>query len=251
MNFDRAAGYYDETRTDRPETIARVVDFIRAEVAGRGVCLEIGIGTGRIGLPVASAGVPLIGVDLSAAMIARLIEKAGGGNKPMLAMADATALPFRDGGFGAAFGSHVFHLIAGWRDVVGELMRVVRPGGVVLTDLGGWDPLIKQMRHRFTQAVGLAKPFPGTDNPEELDAEFEARGARVRVLPGIEEPNEVLTESLIRRFERAQLSYTWQLDDEALRRGVTELRSWAAQALGPGPHRTVNTVQWRVYDLPA
>jgi hypothetical protein len=87
----------------------------------------------------------------------------------------------------------------------------------------------------FTQAVGLAKPFPGTDNPEELDAEFEARGARVRVLAGIKESNEVLTEALIQRFDRAQLSYTWQLDDDVRRGGVAELRSWAAQELGPDP----------------
>lgn len=53
-----------------------VVSFL-AEIAGTGGALELGIGTGRIALPLSRSGVRLAGIDLSAAMLARLQAKPG------------------------------------------------------------------------------------------------------------------------------------------------------------------------------
>ncbi|MGZ8572073.1 MAG: class I SAM-dependent DNA methyltransferase [Actinomycetota bacterium] len=53
------------------------VDFLEA-LAGSGRALELGIGTGRIALPLAQRGVTVHGIDLSEAMVARLREKGGG-----------------------------------------------------------------------------------------------------------------------------------------------------------------------------
>jgi SAM-dependent methyltransferase len=49
-----------------------------AGLAGEGSALELGIGTGRIALPLAVRGVRVHGVDLSKPMLARLHEKPGG-----------------------------------------------------------------------------------------------------------------------------------------------------------------------------
>jgi SAM-dependent methyltransferase len=54
-----------------------VVDVL-ADMAGDGRALELGIGTGRIALPLARRGVPVHGIDLSQAMVARLRAKPGG-----------------------------------------------------------------------------------------------------------------------------------------------------------------------------
>src|SRR5207245_3371173 len=54
-----------------------VVDFL-ADLAGHGAALELGIGTGRIALPLTERGVHVHGIDLSAAMVARLRAKPGG-----------------------------------------------------------------------------------------------------------------------------------------------------------------------------
>src|SRR5580765_2097957 len=59
-----------------PEAINPVVDFL-SELAGDGRALELGIGTGRIALPLAERGVPVHGIDLSEAMVARLRAKPG------------------------------------------------------------------------------------------------------------------------------------------------------------------------------
>ncbi len=60
-----------------PAVVDPVVNFL-AELAGSGRALELGIGTGRIALPLARRGVPVHGIELSKAMIARLRAKPGG-----------------------------------------------------------------------------------------------------------------------------------------------------------------------------
>ena len=72
------AGGYDEASAHMfdPAVVEPVVDFL-AELAGDGAALELGIGTGRIALPLAARGVPVHGIDLSEAMVAQLRAKPG------------------------------------------------------------------------------------------------------------------------------------------------------------------------------
>ncbi|HEY3764521.1 MAG TPA: class I SAM-dependent methyltransferase [Gaiellales bacterium] len=73
-----AAGYDDsEGEMFDPAVVERTVDFIAA-LAGDGAALELGIGTGRIALPLSRRGVRVHGIDLSEAMVARLRAKPGG-----------------------------------------------------------------------------------------------------------------------------------------------------------------------------
>ena len=75
---ERVAARYDERLTELfdPAVVGPVVDFL-AELAGGGAALELGIGTGRIALPLAERGVRVHGIDLSEAMVARLRAKPG------------------------------------------------------------------------------------------------------------------------------------------------------------------------------
>jgi SAM-dependent methyltransferase len=76
---ERVAARYDESSAEmfEPEVVDPAVDFL-AELAGEGRALELGIGTGRIALPLAQRGVPVHGIDLSRAMTSRLREKPSG-----------------------------------------------------------------------------------------------------------------------------------------------------------------------------
>jgi SAM-dependent methyltransferase len=76
---ERVAARYDESSADMFDSavLDPVVDVL-AELAGDGRALELGIGTGRVALPLAQRGVPVHGIDLSQAMVARLREKPGG-----------------------------------------------------------------------------------------------------------------------------------------------------------------------------
>jgi SAM-dependent methyltransferase len=73
------AARYDETLGEwgDPRVVESTVEFL-AEVSGGGAALELGIGTGRIALPLAARGVRVVGIDLSEAMVARLRAKRGG-----------------------------------------------------------------------------------------------------------------------------------------------------------------------------
>ncbi len=85
MTFDAAnAEVYDDLaqRGDEEATVA----FLAA-LAGGGTALELAIGTGRIALPLAAAGVPVDGIDFSPPMVAKLRAKPGG-EAPAVTMGD-------------------------------------------------------------------------------------------------------------------------------------------------------------------
>lgn len=75
---------YDESSADMfdPAVVEPAVAFL-AELAGGGAALELGIGTGRIALPLSQRGVRVHGIDLSEAMVAKLREKPGGEEIPV------------------------------------------------------------------------------------------------------------------------------------------------------------------------
>jgi SAM-dependent methyltransferase len=75
---ERIAAGYDAASADMnaPEVIDPAVSFL-ADLAGTGAALELGIGTGRIALPLSQRGVPVHGIDISPAMVARLQAKPG------------------------------------------------------------------------------------------------------------------------------------------------------------------------------
>lgn len=73
---DRIAGFYDERFGALPNAHPMIETLAR--LAGDGCALELGIGTGRVALPLASRGVSVHGIDSSAAMVDRLHAKPGG-----------------------------------------------------------------------------------------------------------------------------------------------------------------------------
>jgi SAM-dependent methyltransferase len=87
---DRIADTYDRLTATMPDP-DDCVDRL-AELAGPGPALELGIGTGRIALPLAARGVEVHGIDASAAMVERLRAKPGGDAVPVT-MGDFAGLP--------------------------------------------------------------------------------------------------------------------------------------------------------------
>jgi SAM-dependent methyltransferase len=73
---DAMADVYDEWYAELPQLAAAVECLFT--LAGDGTALELGVGTGRLALPLVARGVPVVGVDASATMIERLRAKPGG-----------------------------------------------------------------------------------------------------------------------------------------------------------------------------
>jgi len=75
---ERVASTYDnDPEMFSPDVVGPTVEFLAALADGRRA-LELGIGTGRIALPLAERGVEVTGIDLSRAMVERLRAKPGG-----------------------------------------------------------------------------------------------------------------------------------------------------------------------------
>jgi SAM-dependent methyltransferase len=80
---ERIAVVYDALLPPRIEASTELAVEFLAGLAGSGPVLELGIGTGRIALPLASRGIAVHGIDASESMIARLREKPGGPDIPI------------------------------------------------------------------------------------------------------------------------------------------------------------------------
>jgi ubiquinone/menaquinone biosynthesis C-methylase UbiE len=253
ISFDRAADFYDRTRALPPEIQAKVTALLVAELDGRGAVLELGVGTGRMALPLHALDVELTGIDLSVPILQRLVVNAGGRAPFPLAVADGERLPFPDGSFDAAFLCHVLHLVPAWRLVVGELAWVVRPGGLLLVDLGGpGTPEGEAVRAEFARRAGQARPRPGVTDPAVLDAELEARGATLRVLEPITHPVQFTVGRLVDRLASNQFSATWSLPEGVRMGAAAATRAWAVKRFGDldAVKRGHAAVVWRAYDLP-
>jgi SAM-dependent methyltransferase len=89
---EEIAKSYDDPSAEMFQSakIDPVVNFL-AELATDGTALELGIGTGRIALPLAQRGIRVQGIDLSEAMVARLRAKPGGDQIPVTIGDFATA----------------------------------------------------------------------------------------------------------------------------------------------------------------
>ena len=88
------AEHYDTPGTDvfAPEVLGPTVDRL-AQLAAGGPALEFAIGTGRVAVPLAARGVPVVGIELSPPMVDQLRTKADEATIPVVIgdMATATA----------------------------------------------------------------------------------------------------------------------------------------------------------------
>jgi ubiquinone/menaquinone biosynthesis C-methylase UbiE len=227
--FDRAADYYDDTRGFPPGEVARIGALFRdvGHLTTQSRVLEIGIGTGRVALPL-SAHTRVFGIDLSRPMLDRLRAKRA--NEPVYpARGDATRLPFPDAMFDAVVAVHVFHLIPDWQGALREVARVLTPGGALLNgwndderrdeagDLlwNAWDSVVGPMS---TRNVGVAR---------EQYATFLADS-------GWREIGEPLTcsytitrspQDFLDRLEGRVWSSMWRLPDDVIAQGIAAVRA--------------------------
>jgi ubiquinone/menaquinone biosynthesis C-methylase UbiE len=115
-----------------------------------GPVLELGCGTGRVALPLGRAGVPLVGIDRSAPMLARArrrVARTRLGRPVRLVRGDIRTLPFPAAAFSMVMAPYgVLQSLLRERDLAATLAavhRVLQPGGVfgveLVADLPSWE----------------------------------------------------------------------------------------------------------------
>jgi len=127
LSFDPVADRYDATRggTRRGRYVA---DLLVPWLPGDGTVCEIGVGTALVAAAMAERGITVVGVDISAGMLARATERLAG----RVARADAAALPFADGSLAGVYAVWVFHVVGDPGGLLASCARALRPGGRVV-----------------------------------------------------------------------------------------------------------------------
>ena len=143
------------------------------------VVADVGTGTGTLALELAAAGMRVIAIDHSKAMLDATQRKLeGDGARVELRLGEAEALPLLDGEVDAAFAHLVLQYLPAPARALAELARVVKPGGaVVVVDF------VKHDREWMRQELGVV--WMGFE-PGEIARELAEAGlehVRVEVQP--------------------------------------------------------------------
>jgi ubiquinone/menaquinone biosynthesis C-methylase UbiE len=234
LSFDRAAGFYDQTRGLAPSMATIGVQTILDLAGPNGSILEVGIGTGRIGVPLLQRGANLIGCDLSIEMMNKLRDKYPAAR---LNQANAVRLPYPADRFDALLTIHVLHLVGAWRDALCDFKRVLKPSGIYINSWHWHDPnsIDQQVRQYWrdrVEARGFDWRRPGIQSREELIAGLKVMGARVEEKEIEHSTYQITLREEIDALANRIYSDTWDVPDAALHDSIQETRVWAEHEFG-------------------
>ena len=234
ISFDRAAEFYDATR-GFPEGVAnRVAISLLSALSPGASLLEIGVGTGRIAIPLSVNLADVTGVDISPRMLARLrFNLPDGIHGPDLVLGDGVKLPFPGGTFDAVYIVHVIHLIPKWQLALTEARRSLKPGGVFILGYESRQPdsPLARLRMAFREFSGI----DNNSNPVDftsVQAELERTGAQMDRWVAASWVKKFRVRKHIQDLEEGIYSSTWRISPDSLPGVIDRLRGWAVQEFG-------------------
>jgi SAM-dependent methyltransferase len=154
---ERTAPDYDQRpevlRQATGDAVACLADLARTGPTG--AVLELGVGTGRLALPLAERGLEVVGIDASEAMVARLRAKPGG-DRVRVVLGDFAAVPAEaPGGFGLVFVAFNTFFALGDQDAQTRcfeaVARALAPGGRFVVE--GFVPDLTRWRNHQALTV--------------------------------------------------------------------------------------------------
>jgi len=249
--FDRAADFYDQTRGFPAGEEHHVAHMVAQ--AGNfekdSSLLEIGVGTGRIALPVSAYVAAYIGVDLSRPMMNKLRGKHNS-QDIYLAEADATRLPFGEATFDGTVVSHVFHLIPNWQTALTELRRVLRPDAPLVhiwsKDEGVFHPLWDAWNNALPAQAETTYGVPWRTQPNYLEDEgWRPNGeALTHLLTG-----QTSLQKFLDQVKERIWSSCWRYTDGEMARGMAAMEAVIPNVFPERetPINTSTTVYARAY----
>jgi len=223
-SFDRVAHVYDDTRGMPPDVAGGVTAGLLAalhEVSVAPRLLEVGIGTGRISVPLAAEGVRITGIDISSKMLAALSEKR---RDIDVLFAEAARPPFREASFDAVLFVHILHLVPDAEATVRAALPLVCSGGVMIRGQedrppGSLDERLGDILQRTVREVcgieleGRERHARGEEAFERAVLESGARLERQRVA---EWDRPMTARQVQDGLARKDMSGAWQIPDGAM-----------------------------------
>jgi SAM-dependent methyltransferase len=201
--------------------------------------LDVGAGTGRIGRAFVAAGDDYVGVDLSLGMLREFARRgafgsiADRGSAARLVQADGCGLPFRDAAFDAVMLIQVFGGLRGWRRLMEEARRVLRPAGALVLGriVAPEDGVDARMKRRLSAILGEMGAAPEHGNARvEVEAWLGANAAHAaRVTAAAWDAERTPRGFLERHRTGARFS---ALPERTKDRSLRSLGEWAAREFG-------------------
>jgi SAM-dependent methyltransferase len=236
--FDEQARSYDE-RAGIPATAAAAV--ARGIVDAAGACagdlvVELGAGTGEIGIHLLGLPVRYVGLDASAAML-EVFRARAAGSGPGLIVADCDRpWPLPDGSATVVFASRVIHLLRP-DHVVRETMRTSIPGGMlilgrVVRDRDGMTERLRLQRLALLEAAGVSAR-QGEAGTRRIIEDFRNLGGESLGRQIVAEWTSVTTPGeIIADWESRSRWGAVMLDQSSRASMLDELRVWARREFG-------------------
>ncbi len=257
LSFDQVAHIYDDTRGYPPGVAHAIAAALmrRGPITPGAQTLEIGVGTGRIALPLLERGVNITGIDISPRMVERLRakyadERAARPSAPWgrleVTLGDITALPFATGAFAAVVAVHVLHLVTQWRRALDEALRVLRPGAPLLLgqDVAHGSSITHPMQDEWIEimrGLGAEPRRVGVASFKDILAEARGRGLRVEEwLVADWSTAHTPAEGFSHIADRVW-SLTWLVPDDLFAESVRRLEAWARGSYGAAWETPVTT----------
>lgn len=222
VNFDRAVEFYDASRGFPPGEDVNAARFVAevSDLAPDARVLEIGIGTGRVALPLSRHVGDYYGVDISAGMLGKLHEKQTD-ERVYVAQGSALDLPFASAAFDAVVIVHVLHLVSDPRRVTDEVRRVLAPDGVALRCRNGYGEGMNMLRDAWMDATS-----PDRDRWQTVeDTMTESGWIRIASPQSYQYTIHTRPQDFLDRVEGRQWSSTWDMPDEMWQAGVSAVKT--------------------------
>jgi ubiquinone/menaquinone biosynthesis C-methylase UbiE len=234
--YDAAAPSFDRHRALSADAVQAIRTVVLAAVAApHPRLLDLGAGTGRIGWPFVQAGDDYVGVDLSFGMLRAFQERIGREDGPALRLvqSDGQLLPFADAAFDAVLMIQVFGGLRGWRRLLAEARRVLRPQGTMIvgrtiTPEDGIDAQMKDHLAALLDDMNVASDRMNAREGVEQWLESSAHNT-ARVVAAAWDVERTPRGFLDRHRTGARFS---TLPDATKTEALTRLADWAAASFG-------------------
>lgn len=246
--FDQIAPVYDETRGTLSVMALNALRQTLARTDAKSV-IEVGVGTGRVSLPLQELGWSVTGVDLSTGMLQQARRK----GLQRLVRANVEHLPFSDGTFDDAVLAHVLHIFDDASAALRETARVTRGRIVAFLRSPTVLPRPTEGRRRMWEYLQELRARYGLPTPV-IPRRWWRESALLKVAPPMEltelpdsRPARSVDDWISAVEKRAYPGFA-DLPDDLLQQIVRELRSHVRDLPPPTP-RSERLAVWRAEQL--